>query len=259
MCNCSKYCQLYRCKGIYTVKLSLNIHRVDFTIYLGGYYRMTNNDIMKHVDHTLLLAYASSSEILRICEEATTHGMASVCIPPSYIAFAHKNYPELNICTVIGFPLGYSSTNAKVQEIKDALADGCNEFDMVINISWAINGEYDRIMEEIKTLKAAVGDHILKVIIETCYLSEEAKVQMCKAVTEAGADYIKTSTGFGTAGATLEDIALFKAHIGPNVKIKAAGGVRTKADMEAFLSAGCDRIGTSGAIKALAGESFQGY
>lgn len=220
---------------------------------------MTSNDIMKHVDHTLLLAYAKEEEILRICEEATTHGMASVCIPPSYISVAHKNFPDLNICTVIGFPLGYSSTNAKVQEIKDALADGCNEFDMVINISWAMNGQFDQITEEIKALKAAVGDHVLKVIIETCYLSEEAKIALCQCVTEAKADYIKTSTGFGNAGATLEDIALFKANIGPDVKIKAAGGVRTKDDMIAFLEAGCDRIGTSGAIKALAGESFQGY
>lgn len=220
---------------------------------------MDEKDILKHVDHTVLTAYATSDEILKVCSEATKFGMASVCIPPSYVSFAKQSYPDLNICTVIGFPLGYSSTNAKIQEIKDALADGCNEFDMVINIAWAVNGLYGEITEEIATIKKTVGSNILKVIIETCYLSEEAKVALCKCVTEAGADYIKTSTGFGTAGATLADVRLFKQNIGPKVKIKAAGGVRTKEDMEAFLEAGCDRIGTSGAIKALTGGVIEGY
>ncbi|MFT4105344.1 MAG: deoxyribose-phosphate aldolase [Lacrimispora sp.] len=220
---------------------------------------MNHETIFSHVDHTLLAANAAAEDILKLCQEAVRYNMASVCIPPSYISLARTNHPNLNLCTVIGFPLGYSSTNAKVQEIKDALKDGCNEFDMVINISWAKNGEFDKITEEIAALKDAVGDKVLKVIIETCYLNEEEKLALCKCVTDAKADYIKTSTGFGTAGAVLEDIALFKSAIGPAVKIKAAGGVRTKEDMIAFLRAGCDRIGTSGAIKALSGETIEGY
>jgi deoxyribose-phosphate aldolase len=220
---------------------------------------MNEKEILKHVDHTLLLATATSDEILRICDEAVKYGTASACIPPSYVALARQHYPSLNICTVIGFPLGYSVTSAKVQEVKEALQEGCDEFDMVINITWAMDGYFDRITQEIATLKEAVGNKVLKVIIEACYLSEEAKIALCKCVTDAGADYIKTSTGFGTGGATLEDIALFTKYIGPNVKIKAAGGVRTKEDMEAFLLAGADRIGTSGAIKALAGGIIEGY
>lgn len=220
---------------------------------------MNEKEIYKHVDHTLLVAYAKTEEILKLCGEAVEYEMASVCIPSTYIALARQNFPNLNLCTVIGFPLGYSSTNTKVHEIKDALADGCNEFDMVINIPWAMNCDFDKITKEIVVLKKAVGDNILKVIIETSYLSEEAKIALCKCVTDAGADYIKTSTGFGPSGATLGDIELFKRYIGPKVKIKAAGGVRTKADIIAFLKAGCDRIGTSGAIKALSGGTVKGY
>lgn len=209
------------------------------------------DDILKHVDHTLLAAYATSADILRVCGEAEEHGTASACIPPSYVKLAKERFPKLNVCTVIGFPLGYSSTNAKLAETEDALRDGCNEFDMVINIAWAKNGEFGRITDEIAALRKAVGGKTLKVIIETCYLNEEEKIALCKCVTEGGADYIKTSTGFGTSGAALADVALFKKHIGGGVKIKASGGIRTIEDTEAFLSAGCDRIGTSGAITAL--------
>jgi len=220
---------------------------------------MDNTTIFKYVDHTLLAANAAREDISRICDEAVRYGMASACIPPAYVGPAKERFPTLNVCTVIGFPLGYSATAAKLAEIEDALKAGCDEFDMVINLTWAANGEFDKITAEIAALKKAVGPKILKVIVETCYLTQEAKIALCQCVTDGGADYIKTSTGFGTAGATLEDIRLFKAHIGPNVKIKAAGGVRTQKDMEAFIEAGCARIGTSGAIKALAGGTVQGY
>ena len=220
---------------------------------------MENAEILRHVDHTLLAASASSADILQLCDEAVRYRTASVCIPPAYVALARESYPALNICTVIGFPLGYSCAAAKQAEARQALADGCDEFDMVINITDAVNSRFERITEEITSLKQAVGGRILKVIVETCYLTEEMKIALCRCVTAAGADYIKTSTGFGPAGAKLEDIELFKRHIGPGVKIKAAGGVRTKADLEAFLTAGCDRIGTSGAVKALAGERVEGY
>ncbi|MCL1809196.1 MAG: deoxyribose-phosphate aldolase [Clostridiales bacterium] len=214
-----------------------------------------NNEILSHVDHTLLAADATSEDILKICNEATVNETASVCIPPSYVSLAKGRFPRLNVCTVIGFPLGYSSTNAKLAEIISAKENGCDEFDMVINISWAKNGAFDKITEEISALKKVVGDKTLKVIVETCYLTEEEKIAVCKSVTDGNADYIKTSTGFGSAGAALADVELFKKHIGNNVKIKASGGVRTREDMEAFLSAGCDRIGTSSAVKALCCEA----
>ena len=187
---------------------------------------MTTQEMLRHVDHTQLKAYATWEDIQRLCDEAIQFQTASVCVPPSYIRRIADTYGDrINICTVVGFPLGYSVTEAKVAEVKQALADGCNEIDMVVNISDVKNGLYDKVEEEIKTLKKACGSHILKVIIETCYLTEEEKIAMCHAVTNAGADYIKTSTGFGTDGATPEDVKLFAKHIGPNVKIKAAGGV----------------------------------
>lgn len=213
---------------------------------------MDTREILSHVDHTLLKAVATWEDIQTLCEEAIRYGTASVCVPPSYVGRIHEKYGDkLNVCTVIGFPLGYSTTSAKVEETRQAIADGANEIDMVINIAEVKNGNYDFVTEEIRMVKQAAGDHILKVIIETCYLTEEEKIAMCKAVTEAGADYIKTSTGFGTGGATMEDILLFKKYIGENVKMKAAGGIRSVADMEAFLEAGCDRIGTSSAIKLI--------
>ncbi len=213
---------------------------------------MTNHEIVKHVDHTLLKAYATWEDIQKLCDEAISFRTASVCVPPCYIKRIHDKYGEkINICTVIGFPLGYSVTEAKIAEAKQAVIDGASELDMVINITDVKNGDYEAVEREIKALKTAVGDKILKVIIETCYLTEEEKTAMCHAVTNAGADYIKTSTGFGTGGATLEDIRLFKKHVGENVKIKAAGGIRTIGDMEAFLNEGCSRIGTSSAISLM--------
>ena len=220
---------------------------------------MNTAEILKHVDHTLLKPVATWEDIQVICDEAIEYKTASVCIPACYITRIHEKYPELNICTVVGFPLGYSSTEGKVAETKKAIEDGANEIDMVINITDVKNKLYDKVTEEIKALKEACGDKILKVIIETCYLTEEEKIAMCKCVTDAGADYIKTSTGFGTGGATLEDVKLFKKHIGPNVKIRAAGGVSTVEDLEMFINEGCDRIGTSRAVGLLKGEETQGY
>ena len=203
---------------------------------------------------------ATWEDIKVLCDEAIEYGTASVCVPACYISRIHKTYGnKINICTVVGFPLGYSVTEAKVLETKKAIEDGANEIDMVINISDVKNGDLEKVTKEIAALKEACGDKILKVIIETCYLTEEEKISMCKAVTEAGADYIKTSTGFGTAGATIEDIRLFKKHIGPNVKMKAAGGVKTIADLEMFINEGCDRIGTSSAVNMLKGEEVTGY
>lgn len=221
---------------------------------------MTAKEMLSKVDHTQLKAFATWEDIVKLCEEAIEYGCASVCVPPTYIKRIHETYGDkINICTVVGFPLGYSVTEAKVAEVKQALSDGCSEIDMVINVSDVKNGFYDKVEEEIRTLKATCGDHILKVIIETCYLTEEEKIAMCKAVTNAGADYIKTSTGFGTDGATKEDIELFKKHIGPNVKMKAAGGVSTVDDLEMFINLGCDRIGTSRAVGLLKGEMTEGY
>ena len=221
---------------------------------------MNTSEILSHVDHTLLKAFATWEDIQKLCEEAMEYHTDSVCVPPSYIKRIHDTYGEkINICTVVGFPLGYSTTKAKVAETVQAIEDGASEVDMVINIADVKNGDFDKVTEEIRSLKQAAGDKILKVIIETCYLTEEEKIAMCKAVTEAGADYIKTSTGFGTGGATMEDILLFKKFIGPHVKMKAAGGVKSVEDMEAFLEAGCDRIGTSSAISLIKGQSVKGY
>ena len=221
---------------------------------------MKDSEILKHIDHTQLKPFATWEDIEKLCDEAVKYQTASVCIPPAYIKRVHDKYGEqVNICTVVGFPLGYSVTAAKVAEVEQALADGCSEIDMVVNISDVKNGDYDKVEDEIRTLKKACGNHILKVIIETCFLTEQEKIAMCKAVTNAGADYIKTSTGFGTGGATIEDIRLFRQHIGPNVKMKAAGGVKTKDDLIMFLEEGCDRIGTSSAVGMLQGEQAKGY
>lgn len=221
---------------------------------------MTREEILGHIDHTQLKAFATWEDIEKLCDEAVAYHTASVCVPPAYISRIKEKYKEqINICTVIGFPLGYSVTAAKVKEAEEAIKDGAQEIDMVVNISDVKNGLYEKVEEEIRTIKKACGSHVLKVIIETCYLTEEEKIAMCQAVTKAGADYIKTSTGFGTGGATMEDVQLFKKHIGPNVKIKAAGGVRTREDLEGFLKAGCDRIGTSSAVGILAGDEVTGY
>ena len=212
---------------------------------------MTNAEILSHIDHTILKPDATWEDIAQICKEAVKYRTASVCIPPYYVAETKKAFPNLNICTVVGFPLGYETTAGKLAETKQAIADGANEVDMVINITDVKNGDFEAVTEEIRALKACCGIKVLKVIVETCYLTEEEKVAVCKCVTEGGADYIKTSTGFGTAGATLADVELFKRHIGEDVKIKAAGGIRTIEDLMAFLHAGCDRIGTSAAVSLL--------
>ncbi|ACV28091.1 Deoxyribose-phosphate aldolase [Anaerococcus prevotii] len=216
---------------------------------------MENKEIYAHIDHTLLKAFAKWEDIEKLCDEAVKYQTASVCIPQTYIKRVKEKYGDkLTICTVIGFPLGYNLTESKIVEAEQSLANGASEIDMVVNISDVKNGDYEKVEKEIRAIKEAIGDKILKVIIETCYLTEEEKIAMCEAVTKAGADYIKTSTGFGTDGARMEDVILFKDHIGENVKIKAAGGVKTKEDLVAFIEAGCDRIGTSSAIKMLKGE-----
>jgi deoxyribose-phosphate aldolase len=202
---------------------------------------------------------SSWEEIKVLCEEAVKFNTASVCVPPSYVNSIHNEFKNLNICTVVGFPLGYSITAAKVLEAERAILSGANEIDMVINAGDVKNGRFDFTLEEIKLVKKACGEKILKVIIETCYLTEDEKIRLCEIVTEAGADFIKTSTGFGTAGATLADVQLFKKHIGAEVKIKAAGGVKTREDLEAFITAGAARIGTSSAVKLLAGGSAGNY
>lgn len=221
---------------------------------------MENKDIFKRIDHTVLKAVSSWDDIKKLCDEAIEYGTASVCVPPSYVKRIKESYGErVNICTVIGFPLGYNTTAVKDLEAEQAVKDGANEIDMVVNLGDVKNGDFDNITEEIITLKKAVGNKILKVIIETCYLTDDEKIKLCDCVTKGGANYIKTSTGFGTDGAKIEDIELFKKHIGENVKIKAAGGVKTKADLEMFINAGCDRIGTSSAISILNSGEAKGY
>ena len=216
---------------------------------------MTPKEMLHYVDHTQLKAFAVWEDIEKLCREAAEYGTASVCIPPCYIKRVKDTFgDQVKICTVVGFPLGYSVTEAKEAETLKAIEDGADEIDMVVNISDVKNGDYQKVEDEIATLKKAAGSHILKVIVETCYLTEEEKIAMCHAVTKAGADYIKTSTGFGTGGATLEDVELFKRHVGADVKIKAAGGIRSVEDMEAFLKAGASRLGTSSAIELVRGK-----
>ena len=220
---------------------------------------MNKEQLFSYVDHTQLKAFATWEDIKKLCDEAVEYKTASVCVPPCYIKRIADTYGDkINICTVVGFPLGYSTTEAKVQEVKTAIEDGVSEIDMVVNISDVKNGDYEKVEEEIKALREACGDKILKVIIETCYLTEAEKIAMCKAVTNAKADFIKTSTGFGTGGATLDDVILMKNNIGLDVKIKAAGGIRTKEDMVAFVEAGCSRLGTSSAVDILVGAGSNG-
>lgn len=221
---------------------------------------MDRNDIFKTVDHTLLTQTATWAEIKQICDDGMAYGTASVCIPPSYVKQAREYVGDkLAVCTVIGFPNGYMTTAAKEFETKDALANGADEIDMVINLGWVKDGKFDLVEQEIRTLKAACGEKILKVIIETCLLTEEEKIKMCEVVTASGADFIKTSTGFSKAGATFEDIALFATHIGPNVKMKAAGGISSFDDAEKFIFLGASRLGTSRIVKLAKNENAQGY
>ncbi len=216
---------------------------------------MRKEDVLQKVDHTLLAQTATWQEIKQICEDAMTYQTASVCIPPSFVKQA-KEYvgDRMAVCTVIGFPNGYNTTEVKKAETEDAIQKGADEIDMVINLGWVKEQRFDLIEEEIRVLKEACGEKILKVIIETCLLSEEEKIKMCEVVTKAGADFIKTSTGFSTRGATLEDIELFAKHVGSGVKIKAAGGIASFEDGEAFIKAGASRLGTSRLIKLMKEE-----
>ncbi len=217
---------------------------------------MELKEILSKVDHTLLAQSATWEEIKTICDDGIKYETASVCIPASYVRQA-KEYVggRLKICTVIGFPNGYSTTATKCFETADAVANGADEIDMVINIGWLKDKKYDALLEEIQRVKAACHGKLLKVIIETCLLTDEEKVKMCQIVSRSGAEYIKTSTGFSTGGATREDVALFAAHVAPHVKIKAAGGISSIADAEDFIRLGADRLGTSRIVKIVkAGE-----
>lgn len=221
---------------------------------------MDKKVIFEKVDHTLLTQTATWEEIKQICDDAITYKVASVCIPPSFVKQV-KEYvkDQMAVCTVIGFPNGYNTTAVKVFETKDAIANGADEIDMVINIGHLKDKKYDLLLEEIKQLKAACGHHILKVIIETCLLTEDEKIKMCEIVTEAGADYIKTSTGFSKSGATFEDVDLFAKHVGNAVLIKAAGGISSFNDAERFIELGASRLGTSRIVKLAKNQEGSGY
>ena len=216
---------------------------------------MTDKEILARVDHTLLKADAKKRDIERICKEALEYHTASICINPWYIEYAVGILGDkIPVCTVIGFPLGAMTTEAKIFEAKDAVEKGAKEVDMVINIGKAKDGDFAYIEDEIRQIKQAVGDHVLKVIIETCLLTDEEKIRLCHRVVNAGADFIKTSTGFSTGGATFHDVELFAENCKGGCKIKAAGGIRTREDMEKFIALGADRLGTSSAIKILYGN-----
>lgn len=221
---------------------------------------MDRSEILSKVDHTLLTQTATWDEIKEICDDAISFGVASVCIPPSYVKRV-KEYvkDKMAVCTVIGFPNGYQTTEAKVFETKNAIENGADEIDMVINLGAIKDREYLMIIDEIKQIKAVCGDRILKVIIETCLLTDDEKVIMCEVVTEAEADFIKTSTGFSKAGATPNDVALFAKHVGENVRIKAAGGITSFDDAERFIKLGADRLGTSRIIKLAKNQEAIGY
>lgn len=216
---------------------------------------MELNEILSKVDHTLLAQTATWEEIRAICDDGMKYHTASVCIPASYVKQAAEYVDgKLTICTVIGFPNGYSTTASKCFEATDAVHNGAEEVDMVINIGWVKDGRYDAVLDEIRQLKAAAGEHILKVIIETCLLTEEEKIKLCQIVSQSGADFIKTSTGFSKAGATAEDVRLMREHSAPEVRVKAAGGISSLADAELFLSLGADRLGTSRLIRLVREE-----
>ena len=211
---------------------------------------MDNKTILAAVDHSLLTQTATWAEIKQICDDGVTYGCASVCIPPSYVKQAADYLGNrLPVCTVIGFPNGYSTTAVKVFEAMDAIANGAKEIDMVINLGWVKDGRWDELLDQIRAVKEACGPLVLKVIVETCLLTEEEKVRLCEIVSDSGADYIKTSTGFSSAGATREDVALFKANVAPHVKIKAAGGISTLQDAADFLELGTHRLGTSRIVR----------
>ncbi len=221
---------------------------------------MDLKQILSHVDHTLLKQQSTWEQIKAICDDGMKFGTASVCIPPSYVKeCADYCGDKLSICTVIGFPNGYNTTACKVFETADAVKNGADEIDIVINIGWLKDKRYELILNEIKEIKKACNGKILKVIIETCLLTDEEKIKMCQLVTAAGADFIKTSTGFSTAGATFDDIKLFSENIGENVKMKAAGGITSLEDAEKFLSLGAERLGTSRIVSIAKSEQGEGY
>ena len=221
---------------------------------------MDNKTILAAVDHTLLTQTATWAEIKQICDDGAAYGCASVCIPPGYVRQAAEYLGgRLPVCTVIGFPNGYSTTAVKVFEAMDAIAGGARELDMVINLGWVKDGRWNALLSEIRAMKEVCGPLILKVIVETCLLTGEEKVKLCQIVSDSGADYIKTSTGFSAAGATREDVALFRANVAPYVKIKAAGGISTLQDAADFLELGAHRLGTSRIVKLIKGQQAQGY
>ncbi len=221
---------------------------------------MELKEILSKVDHTLLTQTATWEEIRQICDDGVKYGCASVCIPASYVKQAAEYVAgKIPVCTVIGFPNGYSTTAAKCFEAEDAVANGASEIDMVINIGWVKDGKFDEVEQEIRAVKVSCHGRILKVIIESCYLTDEEKMSMCEMVTAAGAEYIKTSTGFGGGGATREDVALFAKHVAPEVKIKAAGGIADLQDAEDFVNLGASRLGTSRIVKAVKGQEGSGY
>ena len=221
---------------------------------------MDVTNILAHCDHTLLKPESTWEQIKAICDEGLRYNCASVCIPAAYVKRAADYVGgDLKICTVIGFPNGYSTTEVKVFETEDAIRNGADEIDMVINIGWVKDKRWDDVLSEIKAIKESCRGRILKVIVEACLLTQEEKIKLCELVSNSGADYIKTSTGFSTGGATREDVALFAAHIGPGVKIKAAGGIATLQDAQDFLDLGADRLGTSRIVKLARGEQASGY
>ncbi|MCI9263328.1 MAG: deoxyribose-phosphate aldolase [Oscillospiraceae bacterium] len=221
---------------------------------------MELKEILAHCDHTLLKQECTWEQIREVCDDGMKYGCASVCIPPCFVRRANEYVGDkLKICTVIGFPNGYSTPAVKAFEAENAVRHGADEIDMVINIGWVKDKRWDRLLGEIQDVKAACRGRILKVIIETCLLTDEEKIKMCEIVTQAGADYIKTSTGFSAGGATREDVKLFKEHVGPGVRIKAAGGISSVQDGEDFIALGADRLGTSRLVKIAKGMKGEGY
>lgn len=212
---------------------------------------MNINDILSRVDHTLLSTTATSDEIKILCDDGVKYKVASVCIAPCYVKFAkdYVGHNTVKICTVIGFPNGYNTSESKLYEVSDAIKNGADELDVVINLAWLKNQMYDNIRDELSSIKKLCKDKILKVIIETCLLTEEEKIKMCEIVTQCGADYIKTSTGFSKSGATFEDVKLLKKYVGEKVKVKAAGGISSIEDAERFIELGASRLGTSRIVK----------
>lgn len=221
---------------------------------MGEVRELDERRILAAVDHTLLRPTATWEEIRQICDDGVAYGCASVCIPPSYVRQASEYLAgKLPVCTVIGFPNGYSTTAVKVFEAQDAMANGASEIDLVVNLGWVKDGRWSDVLAELRAVKEACGEHILKVIVETCQLTQEEKVKLCELVTESGADFIKTSTGFSSGGATAEDVALLRTHVGAQVQVKAAGGITSLEDARTFLDLGAARLGTSRIVALVKG------